>query len=170
MHDSLQVPVVIRRYQQVQASCDNRDYRKADMQHKIKITNWKNIFLVGRRVCWLEPSAVEQHFSDMKNVTETVRITSGSIGTTCSKSSIFFREPEFWGGIMLWGAFSAKGQSQLTVLRGNQNSDFYKNKLSDYVLPFSQRCHCSDWIFQQDNIIISIHTSETTKIGFRTMM
>ena len=65
---------------------------------------------------------------------------------------------------MVWGAFSASGKSQLAVLRGNHNSECYQNTLRDYLLPFAQRCHRADWIFQQDNA--SIHTSGSTKKWF----
>ena len=63
--------------------------------------------------------------------------------------------------VMVWGAFSRTGKSQLAFLEGNQDSDKYVYTLSEYLLPFAHRQYGIDFIFQQDNA--RIHTSQITK-------
>lgn len=65
------------------------------------------------------------------------------------------------GGVMVWGAISAHGKSELAFLEGKQDSDKYIWTLSEYLLPFVDKEFGRDCIFQQDGA--SIHTSTTTK-------
>ncbi|KUF87249.1 hypothetical protein AM588_10001449 [Phytophthora nicotianae] len=64
------------------------------------------------------------------------------------------------GSVMVWGAFGAKGKSQMAILRGRQNSGDYIYTVSEYLLPFAHASYGVDFVFQQDNA--SIHTSRET--------
>ena len=68
------------------------------------------------------------------------------------------------GGIMVWGAFSSLGKSELCVLEGKQDSFAYTVTLSDYMLPFGHANYGHDFVFMQDNA--SIHTSRETRRWF----
>lgn len=68
------------------------------------------------------------------------------------------------GSVMLWGGFSAKGKTELAVLKGMQNSDDYVYMVSEFLLPFAHLTYGTDFIYQQDNA--SIHTSKRTKDFF----
>ena len=54
------------------------------------------------------------------------------------------------GSVMVWGAFSAKGKTELAILDGNQDSGDYVYTLSEYLLPFIDLQHGRDCVFQQD--------------------
>lgn len=58
------------------------------------------------------------------------------------------------GGIMIWGAFSSKGRSQLAILRGKQDSDAYIQTMREYMLPFARTFHGDDYVYQQDGATI----------------
>jgi hypothetical protein len=64
------------------------------------------------------------------------------------------------GSVMVWGAFSARGKSELAVLRGRQNSGHYIYTVYEYMLTIAHLNHGADFVFQQDNA--SIHASHET--------
>lgn len=70
------------------------------------------------------------------------------------------------GSVMVWGAFSALGKSQLAILVGRQASSDYIYTISEYMLPFAHLHHGTDFVFQQDNA--SIHKSHATKAFFES--
>lgn len=61
------------------------------------------------------------------------------------------------GGLMLWGAVSHEGKSELAVLKGNINADKYMTILEEYLLPFVYENHGLEGTFVQDNA--PIHTA-----------
>ncbi|KAH9166531.1 hypothetical protein AeNC1_018319, partial [Aphanomyces euteiches] len=69
------------------------------------------------------------------------------------------------GGVMVWGAFSSKGKSELVFLEGKQDSDAYIETLSSSMLPFAHSLHGNEFRFQQDNA--SIHTARCVSEWFR---
>lgn len=76
-----------------------------------------------------------------------------------------FVQRQFGGGsVMVWGAFSAKGLSELAILRGKQASAHYVWTVSEYMLPFAHRHYGTDFLYQQDNA--SIHVSHETRAFF----
>ncbi|GMF29672.1 unnamed protein product [Phytophthora fragariaefolia] len=73
----------------------------------------------------------------------------------------FLRRQNGGGSVMVVGAFSAAGKSELAILRGRQNSGDYIYTLSEYLLPFAHANYGVDFVFQQDNA--SIHASHETR-------
>jgi hypothetical protein len=64
------------------------------------------------------------------------------------------------GGVMLWGAFSGSGVSELAVLEGKQNAENFIKTLSDYPLPFGMANYGHRFVFMQDGA--SIHSAKVT--------
>lgn len=64
------------------------------------------------------------------------------------------------GSVMVWGAFSYDGKSELAILSGNQNAEKYIQTLSDYMLPFATSTLGLNFRFQQNNA--SIHKANVT--------
>jgi len=52
------------------------------------------------------------------------------------------------GSLMVWGAFSGKGMSELVILTGNQNAEKYVSTLEPYLLPFGHLYYGCDFEFQ----------------------
>ena len=71
----------------------------------------------------------------------------------------FYSKRAFGGGsLMVWAAIGWTGRSELVFISGRQNSIKYRDMLSKYLLPFTQRITGPVWEFQQDNC--RIHVSE----------
>lgn len=68
------------------------------------------------------------------------------------------------GGVMVQGAFSERGKSELAVIVGNQDAEKYISTLKNYLLLFAAEKNPGSWIFQQDNA--SIHTAHIIKNWF----
>lgn len=66
---------------------------------------------------------------------------------------------------MIWAAFSARGRSELAVLRDTQDSAAYISTMLDYMLPFARAMHGDDFVYQQEGA--SIHTSKLSMSFFR---
>ncbi|KAF0704703.1 hypothetical protein AaE_014803 [Aphanomyces astaci] len=62
--------------------------------------------------------------------------------------------------LMIWGAFSSSGVSELAFLEGNQDAAKYVWTLQDYLMPFGHQFYADEILFQQDNA--SIHRAKTT--------
>jgi transposase len=77
---------------------------------------------------------------------------------------IYSKRQNGGGSVMIWGAFSSKGKSELRILEGTQDSYEYVSTLSDFLLPFAHAKYGYDFVFQQDNA--SIHTSRETMEWF----
>jgi hypothetical protein len=65
---------------------------------------------------------------------------------------------------MIWGAFSAHGKAELSVLRGKQDSVAYCYTIETYLLPFANYHYGDQFIYQQDNA--SIHSFKFTRDMF----
>lgn len=77
---------------------------------------------------------------------------------------IFSKRQNGGGGVMLWVAFPALGQSELAILLGNQDSESCRKNLERYVLPYANTINANGWGLKQNNA--SIHISGHTKRWF----
>jgi transposase len=106
---------------------------------------WRDVIFSDEKKFNLDgPDGMQMHWHDLRREPETCFSRQGG-----------------GGSLMVWGAFSWKGLSELVVLRGMQDSEAYIHTLSEYLLPFAHANHGTDFIFQQDNA--SIHSSHKTR-------
>lgn len=63
----------------------------------------------------------------------------------------FKKAPKFTKKIMVWGAISMFGRSELKIIRGNMDKEMYRGILQGYLEPFVAQRAPKKWIFQQDN-------------------
>ena len=66
-------------------------------------------------------------------------------------------------GVLVWGAISSKGVSQLKLVKGNLNSERYQREI---ICDIKMQCEClmfpqKNYIFQQDNA--PCHNSQSTR-------
>ena len=168
IRNEMDLGVSVRTVQKVLADCEFLDFRKADLQHNMtqQHREW--------RFNW-----AEEHATWSKEVWDLVMFSDekkfnldGPDGLAFywwdirKEERIFQRRQKGGGGVMVWGSFSAKGQSELSILKGNQNAQRYTNTLENYLLPFAESMHPNGYIFQQDSA--SIHTASHTKRWFDT--
>lgn len=73
---------------------------------------------------------------------------------------LFSRRQHGGGSVMVWGAFSSRGQTTIPWLDGRQNSKDYQETLKEHLLPFTGVAHPDRFVFQQDGA--SIHRSRST--------
>lgn len=74
---------------------------------------------------------------------------------------IYSKRQSGGGSVFMWGAFSAKGKSELAFLEGKQNAEKYTVTLGEYLFPFAHPHHGLNFVFQHDNA--SIHTARVAK-------
>ncbi len=64
--------------------------------------------------------------------------------------------------MMIWGCFSAKGVSKISVMEAKMNAQKYKPILQKYLMSYVESLELhSDYIFPQDND--PKHTAKSTK-------
>ncbi|KAH9111299.1 hypothetical protein AeMF1_014140 [Aphanomyces euteiches] len=72
----------------------------------------------------------------------------------------FFSRANGGQSVMVWGAFSGYGKSELAILEGNQDADDYIHTLGDHLFPFGHSAYGPNFVFMQDGA--SIHRVKTT--------
>ena len=73
---------------------------------------------------------------------------------------IFSKRVQGGGSVMIWGAFSSKGKSQLKFVDGTLTSLKYTSLLRTHLLPYGDHFHQDQYIFQHDNALC--HRAKTT--------
>ena len=68
------------------------------------------------------------------------------------------------GSLMVWGAFSFNGTTDIAFLEGKQTSIDYVEVLNSHLLPIAETLGGPNYVYQQDNA--PIHTSKLTKKWF----
>jgi transposase len=64
------------------------------------------------------------------------------------------------GSLMVWGAISSLGKTQLAILSGNQDAAGYQETLETHLMELSDNVHEGRYVFQHDNA--SIHRARST--------
>lgn len=109
---------------------------------------WKNVIFSDEKKFNLDgPDGLHYYWKDTKQ--ERRRILKRNFGG---------------GNLMVWGAFSFHGKSELVFLSSSQNSQDYIMTLENHLLPFAWANYGTNFIFQQDNA--RIHTAVAVKEWF----
>jgi transposase len=156
------LPLTKRRVQQILSSHPNLNYEKrahapvlttAHKEKRLEFARkyfnkddvWaKTIFSDEKKFNLDGPDCLQYYWHDLRTEKQTYK-TRQSGG----------------GSVMIWGAFSLHGKSELAFIEGTQDSVKYCETLESYLLPFANLHYGDDYIFQQDNA--SIHSSQYTK-------
>jgi transposase len=121
------------------------DYAK---RHLRASTNWTEIIWSDEKKFNLDgPDGFQSYWHDLRKEPDT-----------------FLTRQKGGGGVMVWGAFSSKGLSELAFLKGNQKADDYVETLENYLLPFGHCHYGPSFTFMQDGA--SIHRAKTTMAWF----
>jgi len=160
---TLNLPVGVRRVQQVLRGCPHLKYKKQikrpamQQRHKDARLIWaKNMLEKGadywRQVVFSDekkfnldgPDGLASYWHDLR-----------------TEEKIFSTRHQGGDSIMLWGAISYYGRSYLVSVKGNMDSVVYCSVLEDELLPFGAETLGENWTFQQDGA--SCHRSKYTK-------
>ncbi|KAF0709763.1 hypothetical protein AaE_012778 [Aphanomyces astaci] len=158
-----QLTIKARRARQLLATCEHLKFVKAKAtpvlteKHKKARLQWSRDMLVQGADIWTQvvfsdekkfnldgPDGLKHYWHDLRK-----------------EKAIFSRRQSGGGSIMVWGAFCAKGKTELAFLDGAQDSGAYIGTLSNYLFPFIDYNYGRDCVFQHDNA--SIHASRETK-------
>lgn len=145
--------VTVRRVLQILSADPNLNWEKTQSapalykQHREKRLAWSREFVSKGDRFWRTVV-----FSDERRFT-----LDGPDGLSAHWQDT--RRPGAWrvnrrnngGGVMVWGAFSAAGKSELVFIKGNIDSSRYCATLSTTLLPFIEMKHPRGARFQQDN-------------------
>jgi len=166
LRKELQLPVSVRRVQQIMHDSPHLCYRKRKsapymlQRHKDKRLQWSR-----DHVTWPSGKWERVIFSDEKKFN-----LDGPDGLSYywhdirKEEKIFSKRQQGGDSLMLWGAISYFGLSDLRVVKGNMDSIQYCEVLEEN-LDFSSGHTGESWIFQQDGA--SVHRSVYTNNWLR---
>ena len=162
LKDALQLPLSVRRVQEVLHDAPNLRYEKRAgcpvfldqhkkarldwaMEHVAHGNKWSSVVFSDEKKFNLDgPDGFQYYWRDLRQ-----------------EKQIFSRRQSGGVTVFVWGAFSAKRTSELAFLEGKQNAEKYIDTLGNYFFPFAHLKHGLDIEFQQNNA--SIHTAKIAK-------
>lgn len=160
---SLQLNVSVRRVQQLLQSAPHLQYRK------MRSVPWMTDRHLQERAEWARSHMQwNDEWSDVIFTDEKKFNFDGPDGLMyywhdTRKIKVNVGRRAFGGGsVMVWGAISMDGKSQLAILEGKQTADCYVKTLNDFLLPMIPENRQRPMIFQHDNA--SIHTANLTRM------
>jgi DNA-directed RNA polymerase subunit F len=123
---------------------DKQKMARVKFAKKYKNMDWKNVI-----------------FSD-----ESMFQTDHNVARAWMKKSHpkLFPKRKFPLKMMVWAGVSYSGKTDLAFVDGRLNAAGYVDILKSHLLPFGQRKHNNNYIFQQDNA--PIHTARFSKAFF----
>ena len=159
---SLKLSISVRRVQQLLSGCGHMMYKKKKsvpaltIEHKKKRYEWAK-----EHVTWSLSDWKDVIFTDEKKFN-----LDGPDGFAYYWHDLR-KEPEYFscrqqGGksVMVWGAISYYGVSDLVFIKQKQDSKLYCSVLEENLIPFAETYVGETYILQQDNA--ATHTSRYT--------
>ena len=162
IRDTYGCKVTVRRVQQLLRCAPNLNYRKMvcgpslSSKHKEARVKWAKDYVHWRtrwrRVIFSDekkfnldgPDGLSYYWHDLRK-----------------EPRYFSKRQQGGGGVTIWAAMSYNSVSNVAVLQGYMNSDYYCQVLTHCLFPFASEECPGKWIFQQDNA--SCHRSKYTK-------
>ncbi|KAF0710590.1 hypothetical protein AaE_012460 [Aphanomyces astaci] len=119
------------------------------MRNLSESTNWTKVIWSDEKKFNLDgPDGFQYYWHDLRKESDT-----------------FLTRQKGGAGVMVWGAFSGAGLSELAFLEGTQNSDKYVETISNFMLPFGHQHYGENMVFMQDGA--SIHRSKMSLEFFK---
>lgn len=160
----LKLPISKRRVQQILSNDPNLDFRKMTVEPNITPKHAKNRLSFALSHVSRGPEFWSKvAFSDEKKFTLDGPVGCPTYWRDKRKQNRTKPRRQMGGGsVMLWGAISIHGKSELKFVKPRSNSRDYINTLQTGLMPFAAEVwgESTDWVFQQDGA--SIHTSKET--------
>ena len=159
LQQALELNITPRRVRQILKSAPNLVFQKRKQVPKLTENHKKERVKWARaKVTWSQEQWDRVIFSDEKRFNLDGPDGLGFYWHDLRKEKQLYSKRPFGGGsIMIWASFSSKGKSPLVVLEGKQDAQKY----CDYLLPFANLLHDSNYIYQHDNA--PIHVAAHTK-------
>jgi len=157
----LSIDASVRTVQRELQQCDHHAYVKADKSPQL-LQRHKSA-----RVAW-----VERHLRDRTDWSRVIFSDEEKFSLDrpddCNyywhdlrkEKKVVWSRHSGGGSLMVWGAISSLGKTQLAILSGNQDTAGYQETLETHLMELSDNVHEGRYIFQHDNA--SIHRARST--------
>ncbi|KAF0710610.1 hypothetical protein As57867_005489, partial [Aphanomyces stellatus] len=136
----------LRYIKRTHTPCLKTAHKKARLDYATKNlregTNWTEIIWSDEKKFNLDgPDGFKYYWHDLRKEKDT-----------------FFTRATGGASVMVWGAFSSAGLSELAFLEGTQNAEKYIDTLGNYLFPFGHANYGPTFTFMQDGA--SIHRAK----------